>query len=96
MRFRIPALLLFISLYSIAKSQSTIDTTIRSVFRSQLSLTDKKNKRDDLFLLGKVWGFLKYYHPTIASGKYNWDKELIQFLPGYLKIKNKEELLTIL
>jgi len=91
MRFRIPALLLFISLYSIAKSQSTIDTTIRSVFRSQLSLTDKKNKRDDLFLLGKVWGFLKYYHPTIASGKYNWDKELIQFLPGYLKIKNKEE-----
>lgn len=23
----------------------------------------------------KVWGFLKYYHPAVATGKIDWDKE---------------------
>src|SRR5882757_5883854 len=36
---------------------------------------------EDLFLLGKIWGFLKYYHPTVTSGKVDWDKELLHFLP---------------
>ncbi|MDD4364072.1 MAG: S41 family peptidase [Mariniphaga sp.] len=42
----------------------------------------------DIELLGKVWGFLKYYHPKVANGNYNWDDELIRFLPNYL---NKSE-----
>ncbi len=37
-----------------------------------------------LDLLGKVWGFLKYYHPEIARGNYNWDYELFRFLPRYV------------
>ena len=41
----------------------------------------------DLALLGKVWGFLKYYHPEIAKGEYNWDYELFRFLPKYLDTK---------
>jgi len=40
---------------------------------------------DDLELLGRVWGFLKYYHPEIATGNYNWDYELFRFMPDYLK-----------
>lgn len=40
---------------------------------------------DNLDLLGKIWGFLKYYHPQIAKGNYNWDYELFRFLPAYLK-----------
>lgn len=28
-------------------------------------------KIEDLSILGKVWGFLKYYHPAIAKGDYN-------------------------
>ncbi|WP_276480172.1 S41 family peptidase [Paraflavitalea pollutisoli] len=38
---------------------------------------------DRLYLLGKVWGLLKYHHPAITRDKYDWDKELIGFLPGY-------------
>ncbi|PLW94348.1 MAG: peptidase S41 [Marinilabiliales bacterium] len=38
----------------------------------------------NLALLGRVWGFLKYYHPAIAEGQYNWDYELFRFMPGYL------------
>jgi C-terminal processing protease CtpA/Prc len=39
----------------------------------------------DLNLLGRVWGFLKYHHPAIAKGNYNWDYELFRFLPVYLE-----------
>ena len=48
-------------------------------------------KRNDLFLLGKIWGFLKYYHPAVAGGKYNWDNELFRLLPQYLAVKTKTE-----
>ncbi len=46
---------------------------------------------NDLVLMGKVWGFLKYYHPAIASGKYNWDYELFRVIPNFLASKNKQE-----
>jgi len=45
-----------------------------------------EQKINDLELLGRIWGFLKYHHPAIAKGNYNWDYELFRMLPGYLKI----------
>ncbi|RZK58977.1 MAG: peptidase S41 [Pedobacter sp.] len=45
----------------------------------------------NLELLGKVWGFMKYHHPEIAKGKYNWDYELFRFLPDYLKVTDKQQ-----
>ena len=38
----------------------------------------------NLDLLGRVWGFLKYYHPKIGTGDINWDYELFRILPSYL------------
>jgi peptidase S41-like protein len=46
-------------------------------------------KIDDLVILGKVWGFLKYYHPAVASGKYNWDNELLKILPQIIEAKDQ-------
>ena len=46
---------------------------------------------DNLELLGRVWGFLKYHHPTISKGEYNWDKELFKMLPGYLKVTDNKQ-----
>jgi hypothetical protein len=42
----------------------------------------------DLACLGKVWGFVKYHHPIIAKGTYNWDFELFRFLPKFLAAKD--------
>ncbi len=53
-------------------------------------------KTEDLALLGKVWGFLKYYHPAVAEGKYNWDYELFKILPKIIASKNVKERNTIL
>ncbi|WP_316801948.1 S41 family peptidase [Pedobacter nototheniae] len=49
-----------------------------------------------LSLLGQVWGFLKYYHPAIANGDYNWDNELFRILPTVLKTKNDIEFSSVL
>jgi len=48
-------------------------------------------KIEDLAILGKVWGFLKYYHPAVAKGDYNWDYELFRILPKVLQCKSDKE-----
>lgn len=44
----------------------------------------------------KVWGFLKYYHPEVASEKVNWDNQLLEKLPKIEKAQTKEEFSLIL
>lgn len=46
---------------------------------------------ENLEVLGKVWGFLKYYHPEVAKGNYNWDYELFRVLPQIANAKDKKE-----
>lgn len=59
---------------------------------SLIDLSDLTPKTtDNLELLGRIWGFLKYHHPEIAKGKYNWDYELFRFLPKYIDAKNDND-----
>ncbi|QKY10015.1 S41 family peptidase [Janthinobacterium lividum] len=39
---------------------------------------------DNLAVLGKVWGFLKYHHPLITAGGRQWDYELLRIMPRML------------
>ncbi|HRG41945.1 MAG TPA: S41 family peptidase [Saprospiraceae bacterium] len=55
-----------------------------------------KNQIGNLKTLGLIWGFLKYYHPNIAKGAYNWDYELFRILPKVLHSNNKSNLDSIL
>lgn len=45
----------------------------------------------NLELLGKLWGFLKYHHPAVARGDYNWDYELFRVLPDYLNTNDNKQ-----
>jgi C-terminal processing protease CtpA/Prc len=38
----------------------------------------------NLVTLGKVWGFLKYYHPAVTGGQRHWDYDLLRVLPTIL------------
>ena len=59
---------------------------------SNITFSNLTNENiDNLDLLGRIWGFLKYHHPEIAKGNYNWDYELFRILPEYLKVKNNQE-----
>lgn len=60
------------------------------------SIPVDKNSIDKLALLGKVWGFLKYYHPMVCNGQYNWDYELFRWLPDALKSSSKKEVCEFL
>ena len=65
------------------------DTTYSSGSHiNSIELTYGKQKL--LTNLGMIWGFLKYYHPAIAEGKYNWDAELFRHLPKILNSKNDD------
>lgn len=44
---------------------------------------------DNLEVLCKVWGFLKYYHPEVCRGNYNWDYELFRVLPQIANASDK-------
>ena len=47
---------------------------------------------DKLAATVKIWGFMKYYHPNVADGKYDWDQELLQLLPEIQRSVSKEDL----
>lgn len=53
-------------------------------------------KIERLNKLCKVWGFAKYYHPKIDSGKINWDYELFDVLPDVIEAKDDKEVNEIL
>jgi C-terminal processing protease CtpA/Prc len=44
---------------------------------------------ENLVTLGKVWGFLKYHHPLVTSGKYHWDYELLRILPNVVQATDR-------
>jgi C-terminal processing protease CtpA/Prc len=46
---------------------------------------------EHLTILGRVWGYLKYYHPKIAEGEYNWDYQLFRTMRSILKVQTKQE-----
>ncbi len=39
---------------------------------------------DNLALLGRVWGFLKYHHPAATQGRVHWDFALFRVMPAVL------------
>jgi hypothetical protein len=38
----------------------------------------------NLVTLGRIWGLLKYHHPTVTAGKRQWDYDLFRILPVVL------------
>lgn len=54
--------------------------------QAKLTTTDK------LYRTAKVWGFLKYYHPQVAKGEFDWDQELFTIVDSLPTVNTKEEL----
>jgi len=47
---------------------------------AETHLSCSKIANKDLAQIGKVWGLLKYHHPSVTSGKYDWDEELFKLI----------------
>ena len=50
------------------------------------------SETEKLASLGKIYGFLKYYHPKVAKGEFDWDQQCIAQLPKVLKATDKNAL----
>jgi C-terminal processing protease CtpA/Prc len=44
---------------------------------------------DNLVMLAKVWGFLKYHHPAVAQAQHHWDYELFRAMPAVLDARDR-------
>jgi hypothetical protein len=58
----------------------------KDLIASGVTINPKLNDQqvENLYVLGKVWGFLKYHHPEVAKGNYNFDSCLFNVLPKLL------------
>lgn len=66
------------------------------LFIFQYGNSQQLNEKEKLTNLCKVWGYLKYYHPQVASGKMDWDKQLFEVLPKIEQANTKEEFSLVL
>ncbi|MDR6920670.1 MULTISPECIES: S41 family peptidase [Chryseobacterium] len=92
--FFLTLLLFLFSIFSFAQTAKGTDISTDHTFDKGSSVSVQKlsgTQIRDLAVLGKVWGFLKYYHPKANSGTLNWDYELFKVMPGILSAKNESE-----
>ncbi|MEE6129012.1 S41 family peptidase [Chryseobacterium arthrosphaerae] len=79
------------------KKQVNADLDLEFDKGSKISSIDTGKKNlENLKNLGLIWGYLKYYHPSVAEGKYNWDYELFRILPkiNAASSKQRDQILT--
>jgi C-terminal processing protease CtpA/Prc len=82
-------------LKAISQYKAERDTTFRR--GSGLAIGPiSQQQTDNLAVLGRVWGFVKYYHPAVARGDYNLDAELLRVLPKVLAAKGTADCSTVL
>lgn len=59
---------------------------------AKAQLQQPLTEEQKLYSLCEVWGFLKYYHPAVMSGKLNWDDDLIDYIGKLKFIRTRREL----
>jgi C-terminal processing protease CtpA/Prc len=50
-----------------------------------------KQQVENLYVLAKVWGFVKYHHPVVAKGKNNFDEELFKVIQSIAEATTTEK-----
>lgn len=70
--------------------RTSADTDTGFLASSRIAVTKPTAAQvDQLALLGKVWGFLKYHHPAAIHGRRNWDAELFRVAPAVLRAPSR-------
>lgn len=54
--------------------------------------TQAITESEKLASLCHVWGLLKYYHPVVGKGKYDWDAQFMAHVQPVLQTNSREEL----
>ncbi|WP_405415289.1 S41 family peptidase [Maribacter sp. Asnod1-A12] len=65
------------------------------IYSSSIFSQNELTETQKLAVTAKIWGFLKYYHPHVAEGNYNWDEQLFKIILKTKKANNTIELSQI-
>ncbi|WP_181276791.1 S41 family peptidase [Arcticibacter pallidicorallinus] len=79
----------------IPPTASRKDTEFRRGSKIDFIPTDERTLAS-LDVLCQLWGYLKYHHPAVARGRYNWDNELIRTLPLVIQATSQAEVSQVL
>ncbi|GHA35382.1 hypothetical protein GCM10007103_16190 [Salinimicrobium marinum] len=85
-------ILLLLSLFSYTNISCT---EVANSPDKELFIEKNISEIEKLSATAKIWGFLKYYHPQVAKGKYNWDEQLFTVLEKVEKAETYEDLSEI-
>ena len=66
-------------------------TILALMLLTQIAFSQGLTEIQKLAATCKVWGFLKYYHPKVAKGDFNWDNQLFEILPKIEKANTNDE-----
>lgn len=61
-------------------------------FTNYISAQENVDETKKIATYCKVWGFLKYYHPSVAKGQFDWDNEFRQQVKSLYNLNSKEEI----
>lgn len=57
----------------------------------QMQIAKAQSEDINIATFCKVWGFLKYYHPAVANGKIDWDKEFVNRIEHASKLNSQDK-----
>ena len=72
--------------------KKTLTTCILSFFHTFLLAQTTKEQTEDIATFCKIWGFLKYYHPSVAKGNMDWDSVFMHRIADLPSFKSKQAL----
>lgn len=77
--------------WTISKKKEALVLMVGLCFGLLSSAQTSHEETQRIMTFCKVWGFLKYHHPTVASGKLDWDKEFMSRIQVVSTLDSKEE-----
>ena len=84
-RLWVDDLQLFVDDVPVTLPETVLDRDTSMVASSRVTLErPMRTQVENLVLLGKVWGFLKYHHPAVVRGERQWDFDLFRVTPRVL------------
>lgn len=67
--------------------------TLSIIIIPYFTFSQTNNKEtENIAVFCKMWGFLKYYHPEVAKGETDWDKEFISRINTVTSLSSKQEI----
>jgi hypothetical protein len=85
----------FTEIESLPLKKAELDTSFQAGSHIN-EISFDKVRINQLRNLGLIWGFLKYYHPAVIEGKYQWDAELFKLLPKLLSVQGDKAFYNII